>query len=296
MHDMRPFAYIIESSRGIYVGSRYSKDCQPSDLLTCYFTSSASVKPLVKKAPEEWKIVRLQETSTPKEAVTVEREWQNEYKSHPNLLNRHIISEGFFYDTTGANNPNVTIWILQAPNGDILHQPTNMTGKQFIQSLGHSYCGVLKYLKTGLPKSGSFAGWKIISSSKTGKGQIEAAVYKQRIKKPKTQCASRPVKGSETHRIACAARAVSRNAVAAMHNDESWKKISASKRAKSPICGKLFAVTFPDGRKTYTTDLLQWADDNSFSRSTIRHLFYTGSTAKQGALRGVSITIASDSI
>jgi hypothetical protein len=73
--------------------------------------------------------------------------------------------------------------------------------------------------------------------------------------------------------------------------------ISRAKREISPLVGN-FRIAFPKGVIEdspdtqifeYCNDLLDWASLNKFSESTVRHLLYTGTVARQGPLRGVFI-------
>ena len=85
----------------------------------------------------------------------------------PSLETRLKISTTLSDSISGAKNPNTTKWVLQDPQGQILYQPDEMSGRQWIESLGLSYQYLLKVLKTGIqPTSGKLVGWRVISRQK----------------------------------------------------------------------------------------------------------------------------------
>lgn len=85
----------------------------------------------------------------------------------PTLETRLKISTTLSDSLRGAKNPNTTRWVLQDPQGQILCQPDEMTGRQWIESLGLSYQYLLKVLKTGIqPTSGKLVGWRVVSRQK----------------------------------------------------------------------------------------------------------------------------------
>lgn len=88
-------------------------------------------------------------------------------RQHQTVETRAKISKSLTESIKGAGNPNTTWWILQDPTGKILHQPKDMTGRQWIESLGLSYQYLLKLLKTNKqPTSGKLVGWTVISRQK----------------------------------------------------------------------------------------------------------------------------------
>ena len=74
-----------------------------------------------------------------------------------------------------------------------------------------------------------------------------------------------------------------------LHNPENYAKIKEARRKTSPMVGN-FIIKLRDGTIEHTNDLFVWAENRGVSSSTVRHLMNSGLTAKQGPLRGVSIT------
>ena len=289
---MTPFVYIIVSVRNeLYVGSKYAINAHPDQLLTTYFTSSRFVEPLAKENPGEWKIERLQIVGSAAEAVALEAVWQREHKGHPGFMNRRIINEEFVFDGSGVNNPMFARWTLRAPDGTIYEQPNNMMGRDFIASLGHSIQMLMKYRKLGeLPYKGSFAGWQILACKRGDTDLLDGTTFK--IAQPKSKQKTPPkvkYRGTPEHRAEVAARNKRLSAAFNMHNDASWKKISEKSRARSDLCNGKYIISLASGDVQVVTDLLEYADNHSLARNTIRHLLKTGLTAKQGPCRGMSI-------
>jgi len=240
-----PFAYIIKSKTHIYVGSKYSADAHPSQLLTSYFTSSKYAKPMILQDLENWTIERLYEASSTEDALAKEMEWQLEFKNQQGLLNKCINrAEGKWVNfgpktdetkrkisesrkgyrnppevakaiglknkgkirskstkdlcrqlalnrwknrdeetrskigetisktmklrgtSSGVKNSNITRWVLKSPSGEIICQPSDKTGRQFISDLGLSYQMIVKCRSKNLPFTGKQFGWEVVSSSR----------------------------------------------------------------------------------------------------------------------------------
>lgn len=86
-----PFFYIIKHKSGKqYAGVKFAKGCQPSDLLTKYFTSSKVVKTLLQEDSSSFEIVKTIEFESKQLAMEFEEFFLTEIKAHinPNWLNR----------------------------------------------------------------------------------------------------------------------------------------------------------------------------------------------------------------
>jgi hypothetical protein len=66
----------------------------------------------------------------------------------------------------GVNNRNLTRWVLKNPSGEIIDQPSDQTGRQFIESLGLSYQMLIKFRSKNLPLSGMWLGWEVVSTTR----------------------------------------------------------------------------------------------------------------------------------
>lgn len=86
-----PYTYILSSTDGhLYVGSKYSKDAHPNQLLRTYFTSSKHARPLILEDLSKWSVLRLQEGKDTDEVVQREMEWQLEFRHYKGMLNKSI--------------------------------------------------------------------------------------------------------------------------------------------------------------------------------------------------------------
>jgi hypothetical protein len=86
-----PFFYIIKHKSGKqYAGVKFAKGCQPSDLLTKYFTSSKVVKTLLQEDSSSFEIIKTIEFESKQLAMEFEEFFLTEIKAHinPNWLNR----------------------------------------------------------------------------------------------------------------------------------------------------------------------------------------------------------------
>lgn len=120
---------------------------------------------------EETKL-KLSESSTGRKWADASRQKLSASKrgQSQTIETRTRISKSLMESVRGAGNPNTTWWVLQDPHGNILHQPKDMTGRQWIESLGLSYQYLLKMLKDNKrPTSGKLAGWVVISRQKASK-------------------------------------------------------------------------------------------------------------------------------
>jgi hypothetical protein len=68
--------------------------------------------------------------------------------------------------SVGAKNANTTKWILRSPDGVVLSQPENLSGKEFIQGLGLSYQMLIKFRSKNQVFSGKLAGWEVLDCSR----------------------------------------------------------------------------------------------------------------------------------
>jgi hypothetical protein len=166
-----------------------------------------------------------------------------------------------------------------------------MMARDFIASLGHSIQMLMKYRKIGeLPYKGSFAGWQILACKRGDKDLLGGTTFK--IAQPKSKQKNPPkakYRGTPEHRAEVAERSKRLGTAASMHNEASWKKISEKGRARSDLCNGKYIISFASGDVQIVTDLLEYADNHTLARNTIRHLLKTGLTAKQGPCRGMSI-------
>lgn len=315
-----PFAYVIVSDDNeLYVGSRYGKNVNPSQLLSTYFTSSKYVRPKILKNKAAWKILRIETHLTAKDAVAAESAWQHEFKKHPGILNRRIINKDFIFHKFKGENPNAIKWVLQKPNGTVITQGDDTTKKEFFNSLGINFQVVDRCVKRGsLPMCGAFAGWKILSrkhkgvetiykelfakthggiGKKSPKLGIKTGIASWNSGKKMSEEFSRKIskalsgkKYSKERKDELVKRCLVKNNAHHMHNSESHSRISRSGRLKSKWCNSDFDVTF-NNDTIRVNDLLEFADTNSFARNTIRLLADNpGKIASQGRCKGMFIT------
>jgi hypothetical protein len=65
-----------------YAGVRYAKDCRSSELLIKYFTSSRTVKKLLKENPKCFKVLEIKEFEDKSEAIAYELSFIKEHGAH----------------------------------------------------------------------------------------------------------------------------------------------------------------------------------------------------------------------
>ena len=82
-----PFTYYLyhRPTESHYYGVRWSKHCKPSDLWTTYFSSSKSVKLLIKEYGPDSFDVEIRKTFISKEAAI---KWEKTVLTRLNVLNR----------------------------------------------------------------------------------------------------------------------------------------------------------------------------------------------------------------
>jgi len=105
--DRTPYTYIITHipSGRRYYGSRYSRNCQPSDLWNKYFTSSRTVKELIKQDGINSFTFEIRKTFS---TITECRAWESRFlhkidaRSNHNWLNAHNGGSDF-YNTSLAS-------------------------------------------------------------------------------------------------------------------------------------------------------------------------------------------------
>jgi hypothetical protein len=91
---MKPFTYYLyHKPTGLkYYGTRYSKQCDPTDLWTTYFTSSSLVKELIKAHGADSFVFKVRKIfETPEQALLWEHKFLSKINAaeNPEWLNRH---------------------------------------------------------------------------------------------------------------------------------------------------------------------------------------------------------------